>query len=237
MSQSEQVCNVCKFAQSAVRYDERMAGTEDGLRERKKQRTREAIVDAALRLFDERGFEATTVADIAAAADIAPRTFFGYFRSKEDVVFDDFDETRESLAARLGDRLEGESAIDALRAWIEGLIAQTDFDDEREFRRRQLVLCTPVLTAHERALMMRFEEELAGAVARDLGEPPDGIRPRMVAAAATAALLSTESYYKDEGPEHAEVSKATSLAMLDDTLTFLRGGLAALQRASADDEG
>ncbi len=227
---------MCKFAQRA-RYDDGMAGTEDGLRERKKQRTREAIVDAALRLFDERGFEATTVADIAAAADIAPRTFFGYFRSKEDVVFDDFDETRESLAVRLGDRLEGESAIDALRAWIEELIARTDFDDEREFRRRRLVLCTPVLTAHERALMGSFEGTLAEAVARDLGDPPDGIRPRMVAAAATAALLSTESYYKDEGPEHAEVSKATSLAMLDDTLTFLRGGLAALQRASADDEG
>jgi AcrR family transcriptional regulator len=208
-----------------------VVGSEDGLRERKKQRTREAIVDAALRLFAERGFEATTVADIAAAADIAPRTFFGYFRSKEDVVFDDFDETRASLAARLLERQEGESAIDALRAWIEELIARTDFDDENEFRRRQLVLCTPSLTAHERSLMGRFEATLAEAVARDLGDPPDGVRPRMVAAAATAALLSTESYYKDEGPEQAQspLTKAMSLALLDDALTFLRGGIAALQ--------
>ena len=79
-----------------------------GLRERKRARTRQAIVDAALRLFDERGFEHTTIADIAAAADIAPRTFFGYFASKEDVVFYDFEGFLDALAVALAERPPGD---------------------------------------------------------------------------------------------------------------------------------
>ena len=63
--------------------------SELGLRERKKRRTRQALRQAAVRLFLERGFEATTIADITAAADVAPRTFFSYYPTKEDVVLDD----------------------------------------------------------------------------------------------------------------------------------------------------
>jgi AcrR family transcriptional regulator len=86
-----------------------------GLRERKKAQTRAAIEEAAFRLFDERGYAATTVADIAAAADIAPRTFFAYFPSKEAVVFAQADQQLEALAATLGDRPEGETTFEALR--------------------------------------------------------------------------------------------------------------------------
>src|SRR6266511_2334806 len=66
-----------------------MSELEMGIRERKKQRTRQALRQAAARLFLERGFEATTIADITAAADVAPRTFFSYFQTKEDVVLDE----------------------------------------------------------------------------------------------------------------------------------------------------
>src|SRR3954462_8780831 len=89
-----------------------------GHRERKKQRTREQIVDAAFALFAERGYAATTVADIAAAADIAPRTFFSYFPSKEEVVFHDFNALFASLKDSIEGRPEGLSAIDALREWV-----------------------------------------------------------------------------------------------------------------------
>jgi AcrR family transcriptional regulator len=81
-----------------------------GLRERKKEQTRRSIEEAAFRLFDDRGYAATTVADIAEAADIAPRTFFSYFPSKEAVVFGDFDEVFGTLEARMRDRAEGENA-------------------------------------------------------------------------------------------------------------------------------
>jgi AcrR family transcriptional regulator len=90
-----------------------------GHRERKKQRTREQIVESAFALFRERGFQATTVADIAAAADIAPRTFFAYFPSKEAVVFYDFDGLFASLKETIEGRPEDETAIDALRRWLD----------------------------------------------------------------------------------------------------------------------
>ncbi len=110
-----QNCSCCKSAQRLESGHER----RHGLRERKKQRTRDQIVEAAFRLFRERGFQATTVAEIAAAADIAPRTFFAYFPSKEAVVFFDFDALFASLKETIEGRPEGETAIDALRRWLD----------------------------------------------------------------------------------------------------------------------
>jgi AcrR family transcriptional regulator len=199
-----------------------------GLRERKRQRTREAIVDAALRLFDERGFDSTTIADIAAEADIAPRTFFGYFPSKEAVVFDEFDDTFAALKARLLEREEGETAIDAMRAWLAGFLADHDHEDERSRCRRRVVESTAALQAHERALMGRFEEILGEAVAIDLGDEPGGLRPRMVAAAAVAALTALDSE-QVHGSEKGLKSRADPMATIDEALAFVRAGVAELQ--------
>ena len=90
----------------------------EGLRERKKQQTRQAIHVAAMRLFAERGFEATTIADIAAAADISPRTFFAYFPSKEEVVFAKFEPAFEDFDRTMTERPPGTTALEALREWI-----------------------------------------------------------------------------------------------------------------------
>lgn len=195
-----------------------------GLRERKKQQTRDAIVRSAMELFAERGFDATTIADIAAAADIAPRTFFGYFPSKEAVVFHDFDELFEDFSARLRDRSPGETAFAALRAWIVELIsaAERDGDDPRDC----LIATTPSLEAHDRANMARFNEVLTTCVAEDLGVAPDSLRAQMVAAASIAAMESMRSLKeRDSTPEHA-------LAVMDEVLLFLEGGLAALRGAA-----
>jgi AcrR family transcriptional regulator len=199
-----------------------------GLRERKRQRTREAIVDAALRLFDERGFDHTTIADIAAEADIAPRTFFGYFPSKEAVVFDEFDETVAALEARLLEREEGETAIDAMRAWLVGFLASHDHEDDRSRCRRRVVESTAALQAHERGLMGRFEEILGEAVAIDLGEAPGTLRPRMVAAAAVAALTSLDAE-QSQGRKKGLKSDADPMATIDEALAFVRAGVAELQ--------
>src|SRR4051812_37350957 len=103
-----------------------------GLRERKKQQTREAIVREALRLFRKQGFEATTIADIAEAAEISPRTFFSYFDTKEAVVFHDFDELRERLSSHLDERPDGSTTFDALRAWVVESVETRDVTSRNE---------------------------------------------------------------------------------------------------------
>jgi AcrR family transcriptional regulator len=198
-----------------------------GLRERKRERTRQALADAALDLFLERGYDATTIADIAERADVSPRTFFAHHPSKEHVVFCADDRLLEELGEHLAARPAGEGTLDALRRWIVALI-----DDEheakptgpRELARRRLIDETPALAAHGAQMRARFEQVLRTAVATDLGEPPDALRPRLVAAAALAALESVQP--PTGGPEDTEEA---ALARVDEALDFLRGGLAALQ--------
>jgi AcrR family transcriptional regulator len=201
-----------------------------GLRERKKEQTRSAIEEAAFRLFEERGYQATTVAEIAEAADIAPRTFFAYFPSKEAVVFGDFDATFATLEDRLRDRPGGENTFDGLRGWIHDLISSGEHDDGRDGVRRRLVCDNAGLAAYERHIMGRFERVIADSVAQDLGDAPDDLQPRLVAAAAVAALMAMQP--EDPAEKH-QTPDSEGLAQLDDTFAFLRGGIAALQERRA----
>jgi AcrR family transcriptional regulator len=196
-----------------------------GLRERKKEKTKRAIEDAAFRLFAERGFQATTVADIAEAADVAPRTFFAYFPSKEDVLFADFDETFDEVAARLRGRPSGESTFDTLRAWIADQLPDLEADRDREGLRHRLSCDHESIAAHQRYLMGRFETIIAESVATDLGDAPTDLRPRMIAAAAIAALMAM----RPDDPGSEEMTAEEKLQRLDEALEFLRGGVAVLQ--------
>src|SRR6266545_3543817 len=101
---------------------------QPGLRERKKQRTRETIASAAQELFAERGYHATTLPDIAEAADVSTRTIFAYFPSKEDILFSDFTVLAEALA----ERPEGQDALETVRQFILSLheAEKSDLDDE-----------------------------------------------------------------------------------------------------------
>jgi TetR/AcrR family transcriptional regulator, regulator of mycofactocin system len=193
-------------------------------RERKKQRTREQIVERAMALFDERGFEHVTIAEIAAAADIAPRTFFSYFPSKEDVVFHDFDLVFDAIRERIDERAEGETTMDALRAFVIGLLAEFDHGDPAEQCRRRVISGSPALQQHDRELVGRIEHVIADGLARDLGVEPSSLRARVVAAAAAAGLTELEHFFdKDDPPDDP-------MAVFDEVFTFVQGGVAALQR-------
>src|ERR1700729_1949397 len=89
-----------------------------GLRERKKLQTRERIASVALQLFAERGYEHTTLAEIAEAADVSPRTIFAYYQRKEDILFCDEPLMYERLERTLRDRPAGAAPVDALREFV-----------------------------------------------------------------------------------------------------------------------
>jgi AcrR family transcriptional regulator len=200
-----------------------------GLRERKKEQTRRTIEDAAFRLFDERGFQATTVADIAAAADIAPRTFFGYFPTKEDVVFCGFGDSFGSLATALREREPGVTTFDALRSFIIAMVAEGPEADPHRDVRLRLLADNETLASHESHLLGRFEGLIGEAVAADLGDEDNDLRPRMVAAAAVAALKALQpTDHTKKRPLDDE-----GLAQLDEAFAFLHGGIAGLQERRA----
>src|SRR3954447_14671748 len=108
------------------------------LRDRKKERTRRALVEAAAELFEERGYDATTVADIAAAADIGTRTFFSYFPSKEEVLFPEMDGRVRTAIAAIADRRPDERPVDVLLRGLDEASAGSDMTGRLGALRMQL---------------------------------------------------------------------------------------------------
>ena len=194
-----------------------------GLRERKKQKTRDTIIKVALDLFAEQGYEQTTIAEIADAAEVSPRTIFAYFPTKEDIVFCQLPETRERLAQALRERPDGATALDALRDFIAGSL---DSDPNAVLRKR-ILQSDETLRRGERARSGPFEQLMVEAIADDLHAGPDDIRPQIVAAAAAAAFTTVRERDPAAPPESDSLEQA--MAAIDDVMAFLGGGLDALR--------
>jgi AcrR family transcriptional regulator len=200
-------------------------GAEGGsiLRERKKQKTRETIVSAAMKLFTERGYEHTTIADIAEAAVVSPRTVSTYFPTKEDILFADTPELHRLFARALEDRSPGVSALDALRE----IIAQSLDLGPHELQRRRIVGHHESLRHSQRVRRAQFEEIMVDAIATDLGAGPDDIRPQIVAAALLAAFNTIRE--RDLTATSDSFSSEQAMAVVDDVIGFVRAGLQAFK--------
>ncbi|MDI3409354.1 TetR/AcrR family transcriptional regulator [Streptomyces cavernicola] len=147
-----------------------------GLREAKKQETRQLISDHATRLFIAQGFERTTVAEIAIAARVAKKTVTNYFARKEDLALDHQDAFVESLARMVSERQPGESALAALRrAFAEAATAADPVAGFSGPEFARMIADSPTLSACLRGLHDQREHALAEALAEAVGVPPEDI--------------------------------------------------------------
>jgi AcrR family transcriptional regulator len=175
-----------------------------GLRERKRQQTRERLTRAAMALFLERGFEATTLDDIASAADISRRSFFHYFDSKEDVVFAWHEEITAALVAAIGARPASESMLAAAENAIAAMARQIEPGEAIAMAR--LKRDNPALQARDQVKYEQLERALADALGRRAGHKAEKLGARLVAMIAAGAMrIGGELWVAEGAREKPEV--------------------------------
>ncbi len=195
------------------------------LRERKKQQTYQAVSDAAIAMFMERGFDKVSVAEVAAAADISKPTLFRYFPSKEDLALHRFADHEDESARVVAARADGESPLDALRRnFLDGLERRDpvtglcDVPEVLAFHR--LLYGTPSLVARLYAYQGRSE----AALARALG---DGAADRLAAGQIIAVLriLALENWHRISAGQSADEVYGDAVEAAERGFVQLRSGL------------
>ena len=170
-----------------------------GLRERKKQQTRQLIFETASRLFRERGFDAVTVAEVARAADVSDLTVFNYFPTKADLYFGRMEFFEERLLAAVAERPDGEPALNPFRRLIiDGAAQFSDVNAERIARAAPAIAASPVLQMHEREVVARYARQLAQLLARETDAQPGDPVPVAVATAMFGAHRAVVEYVRGE---------------------------------------
>ncbi|WP_245633567.1 TetR/AcrR family transcriptional regulator [Amycolatopsis jejuensis] len=159
------------------------------LRDRKRARTRQALIDAATDLFERNGYDETTVADIAAAAEIATRTFFGYFASKDELLFPDADGRVEATVEALANRKPGDRPIDIL---LQALAHAGDVSGETVSRlttlRLRLIQTVPAVRGRALQIQLDTERRIAAHLAEAFPDQLDDVGARALTGAFVGAV-------------------------------------------------
>ncbi|MFI7097771.1 TetR/AcrR family transcriptional regulator [Streptomyces sp. NPDC050161] len=202
-----------------------------GLRERKKIQTRQAIRRAAYRLFDEQGYDATPVDQIAEAADVSPSTVFRYFPTKEDIVLRDAYGT--VLEAAIRSRPVGEPVAETLRQVTLAALRALGAGDRGELvRRARLIRDVPAVRGRTAETLARDTELISTVLAERAGRPAGDLEVRVISTAILAALQETLLRWAEEcGTPGSAGSRATDggpaelEAMVHRTMDLLTRGL------------
>ncbi|MFD9501127.1 TetR/AcrR family transcriptional regulator [Streptomyces sp. NPDC060035] len=207
-----------------------MSDEKTSLRERKKQLTYQAVSDAAIAMFLERGFDKVSVAEVAAAADISKPTLFRYFPSKEDLVLHRFSDHEDEAARVVSGRAPGETPLAALRRhFLDGLDRRDPVtglcDHPAVLAFHRLLYGTPSLVARLYGYQGRSEK----ALARALG---NGVPARLAAGQIVAVLriLAEENWRRIDAGESAEQVYGSAVASAELAFVQLRTGLEQVSR-------
>ena len=165
-----------------------LPGMGRGLRERKKEQTRQLIAETAWRLFADRGFDRVTVAQVAREAEVAVATVFNYFPTKEDLFFFRLEAFGAELVDAVATRAAGEPVLVAFRRALEGaggLLAQVEAGDlpalERLRTVNRVIADSPALQAREQRALAHTADELAALLAAEVDGSGEDLRPRIAA--------------------------------------------------------
>ncbi|ROQ82394.1 Fatty acid metabolism regulator protein [Streptomyces sp. ADI92-24] len=189
-----------------------------GLRERKKLKTRVAIRQATYRLITEQGYDATTIEQIAEAAEVSPSTVFRYFATKEDIVLtDEYDPVME---AALRSRPADEPPLVSLRLMMAETLTSFIAEEDEELRQRtRLMVEVPAIRARMTETMSETAKVLSRVLADRSGRSADDLRVRVFVAAVLGALREVALYWGEHGQEGDLVT------MVGEALDSLEGGL------------
>jgi AcrR family transcriptional regulator len=194
----------------------------DGLRERKKARTRASIREHALRLFREQGYHATTVEKIAEAAEISPSTFFRYFPTKEDLVLQDDMDTR--MIEALERQPAGLSPLAAVRAAVREMFAGYSEADLDVFRQTtQLTMTVPEVRARALDELARTIGVISEAVAGRAGRPADDLNVRVMAGAIVGVIMAITIPWDHEWSDRQTMEE--TFQRIEQGLALLEAGL------------
>jgi len=185
-----------------------------GLRERKKQQTRQLIAETARRLFAKRGFDRVTIAEIAREAEVSEQTVFNYFPTKEDLVYWRLGHFEEQLLATIRKRERGESALAAFRRFLlgqRGLLGRVDESARKELTAITRVITeSPALLAREEQILAGYTASLARLLATETETAPDSIEPLVAASALMGIHRSLIHYTRRrilEGERHPRLAR------------------------------
>jgi AcrR family transcriptional regulator len=197
-----------------------------GLRERRKQSTRRALIDTALRLFDERGYGEVTVEDVCESVDVSPRTFFRYFPSKEAVLAEPIVAAlgviRDSLAAQP----RGGAAWAALCASLMSAVDEIDERREEFLRSARVIRETPAALASSARALVEWEITVRDEVAQRLGVDPSSMPARLLLGTTMLALRAALEQWTD-GAGEGEIRR-----LVEEALQAVEPGAMSLERAA-----